>query len=382
MKKLVLTLVTACMFVLLSNTRTVSAAEPIAIDESHFPELCIREEVRNIHDKDHDGILSVDEQEAVTSFWVYKFCEKDDYPYEYNNDVAPVYTTDDLTLDFKGMEYFVNLKHVHVDCSEAGAYIKGLKYNDEYDIRVKNFESFYVCKKLETLTCFDYNGSFLFDNRNTVNMDFSRWSKLRTLSMCISNKKANFKFNNKKLVKLRIGGNNITVKNIEKSPKLEELSVDCKNIKKLDLSKNRKIIELSCNVLNAGELNIKNNTKLGCLAINGRHLKTTDISKYKALKSLILYDLKNEDVQYIDKNERITYINVYAAKSIENIDLRGFKKLNALNIHGAKIGTIDLSTNKKMQTVSVEYCKSVKTIKVWNKKKIRVFAKKSTKIIS
>ncbi len=381
MKKLVLTLVTACMFVLLSNTRNVSAAEPIAIDESHFPELCIREEVRNIHDKDHDGILSVDEQEDVTSFWIYKFCEKDDYPTEYLN-AAPSYTTDDLTLDFKGMEYFVNLKHVHVDCSYAAEHIKGLKYSDEYDIRVKNFESIYVCKKLETLACFDCHGSFLFDNHNTVNMDFSRWSKLRTLSMCISNKKANFKFNNKKLVKLRIGGNNITVKNIEKSPKLEEVSVDCKNIKKLDLSKNRKIKELSCNVLNAGELNIKNNTKLGCLAINGRHIKTIDISKYKALKSLILYDLKNEDVQYIDKNESITCINVYAAKSIENLDLRGFKKLNALNIHGAKIGTIDLSTNKKMQTVSVEYCKSVKTIKVWNKKKIRVFAKKSTKIVS
>ena len=106
MKKLVLTLVTACMFVLLSNT--INAAEPIAIDESHFPELCIREEVRNIHDKDHDGILSVDEQEDVTSFWIYKFCEKDDYPTEYLN-AAPSYTTDDLTLDFKGMEYFVNM---------------------------------------------------------------------------------------------------------------------------------------------------------------------------------------------------------------------------------------------------------------------------------
>ena len=112
----------------------------------------------------------------------------------------------------------------------------------------------------------------------------------------------NFKFNNKKLVKLRIGGNNITVKNIEKSPKLEEVSVDCKNIKKLDLSKNRKIKELSCNVLNAGELNIKNNTKLGCLAINGRHIKTIDTSKYKALKSLILYDLKNpKNVVYMRK---------------------------------------------------------------------------------
>lgn len=105
MKKLVLTLVTACMFVLLSNTRTVSAAEPIAIDESHFPELCIRDGVRNVHDKEHDGILSVAEQDAVTSFWVYKFCEKDDYLYEYNNDVSPVYTMDDLTLDFKDFDY-------------------------------------------------------------------------------------------------------------------------------------------------------------------------------------------------------------------------------------------------------------------------------------
>ena len=168
MKKLILS-AAVFMFLLLVGTNNASAAEQISIDEAHFPEMCIREEVRNIHDKNHDGILSVEEQEAVTDFWVYKFCDKDDYPTEYLNAPCPEYTMDDLTLDFKGMEYFTNLKNIHLDCSYAHVYVKGLKQRDKYDIKVKNFESLYKCLRLETILWFRINESFLLDDGRAVN---------------------------------------------------------------------------------------------------------------------------------------------------------------------------------------------------------------------
>ncbi len=244
MKKLILS-AAVFMFLLLVGTNNASAAEQISIDEAHFPEMCIREEVRNIHDKNHDGILSVEEQEAVTDFWVYKFCDKDDYPTEYLNAPCPEYTMDDLTLDFKGMEYFTNLKNIHLDCSYAHVYVKGLKQRDKYDIKVKNFESLSKCLRLETILWFRINESFLLDDGRAVDVDVSKWSQLKNLSLYISNKNVTFTLGNKKLKTLHAGGNNIKLKNISGCPKLRELSLECKNIKSLNLSKCRNLRQLS-----------------------------------------------------------------------------------------------------------------------------------------
>ena len=270
----------------------------LKIDESSFPNEMVRRAVLKRYDMNRDGYLSQYEMEDPTSFSVDAADIQETDGYKYGRQV---YQDEKYrVIDFKGIEVFKNVSHIHFACAlvngERG-YVKNFKYLSTLKIdsigitfsdRNYNLNQLKGLKYISFVACENFNLKFdkkskvesirLLDSKGKVDV-----SNLKTLKT-FSSYETIFK-------KIKFG----------KNAKLKKLSIDgsayCvnKKIRKLDISKMKNLRYLylqSCTKLKEIKMSKKNNKKLkkieiyGCGKFKKSSLDKTQISKKTKVRVL------------------------------------------------------------------------------------------------
>ena len=270
----------------------------LKIDESSFPNEMVRRAVLKRYDMNRDGYLSQYEMEDPTSISVDAADIQETDGYKYGRQV---YQDEKYrVIDFKGIEVFKNVSHIHFACAlvngERG-YVKNFKYLSTLKIdsigitfsdRNYNLNQLKGLKYISFVACENFNLKFdkkskvesirLLDSKGKVDV-----SNLKTLKT-FSSYETIFK-------KIKFG----------KNAKLKKLSIDgsayCinKKIRKLDISKMKNLRYLylqSCTKLKEIKMSKKNNKKLkkieiyGCGKFKKSSLDKTQISKKTKVRVL------------------------------------------------------------------------------------------------
>lgn len=332
-------------------------------------------------DTNEDGILSKKEIKATTKITVQVLPEVDEIDTDEleEEDYPIVFKKDDFKFDFKGIQYFTEVKEISIyqtfgdelaDNSKAGK-IKG------YDSVFVNFELLYQLKKLEKLD---------ISEADISEIDFSRFKKLKKVYLsCLYNLKTleiqeGSKISNltvdfcDKLESIDIAEKNVNLKNLslEYLEKYETFDIKSKSLKKLYIGNCPKISTIEVNAV----------PKLKTLTVNNlSRLKSVDVSSLKKLKILNLMKLDNIKNVKFSKKQRIKDIyweNMPKIKAlncnlsqctllrlhntgVKKINLKKAKKLDCLQLLYNKIRSVNLSNSKKINdiTLSSKYLKKL-----------------------
>ena len=281
-------------------------------------------------DKNKDGVISVEEANAVTKI-------------KYNG----------YSLD--GLEYFENLEIL--DCS-AGDGSSSCPLNLSKNAKLKEL----YCNGLHLqwldvsfnplLEVLDCSGNMIYEmdlqknpNLRYLNcsncelqtkLDLSNNTQLEVLD-CSNNyyiKELNIS-NNPKLKSLKVSFCSITQLNISSSSLLESFYCDGCPISSLDLSKNTSLKIFNCS--NLTELNISQNIELEELNVSGSNLTSLDISKNGKLRKLYCentkitrLDITNSkidtlfcSVPYINAKGSMSLKKLSCSKTVVSVDASG-----------------------------------------------------------
>ncbi len=210
------------------------AASGVSINQTNFPDKNFREAVKEF-DTDRDGVLSEQEQNAVTAIDVYK------------KDIR----------DLKGIGYFPNLKELA--CDENRLTSLDLSKNT----------------KLESLICND---------NCLTSLDLSKLALLKNLECSYNPLKKLDVSKNLTLRYLFCAHNKLTSLDLRNNKALIKLTCGSNRISKLDLSNNPDLIHLTAWSNRLTELDVKNNKALRILDYRSNRLTSLDTQNLNALK--------------------------------------------------------------------------------------------------
>lgn len=322
-------------------------------------------------DVNKDGKLSEEEINAVTKIMVQVLPEIDDIDSDtLEGKEYPVFTKDDFKFDFKGIEYFREVKEVAIyqafgdelaDNSQ-GEEIKG------YDSVIVNFDNLYQLEKLEKLS---------LSEADVSEIDFSKFESLKKVSLhnlynletlkvqkgsAISNIWLDScdKLKNINVAKKNTSLKTLTLKNLKKYKSFNFKSKSLKNLYIEDLPKIKNI-------------NFKVNPKLQRVDVtNISDLKKIDVSSLKKLKILNLIKLKNVNTVKFSKTQRLediyfenlpkvtelkcplnkcTMLRLYRT-GIKKVDFKKAKNLKYLHLVNNKIKSVDMSKSKNINSIT------------------------------
>ena len=232
--------------------------DPVAINETTFPDETFRNDVSEEFDTDNDGQLSADEISEVTEINV---------SYE-----------DIETL--KGIEYFTAI--TYLDCSE----------NDLTQLDVSKNTS------LKELNCNNNKLTALDVSKNTV-LEILNCSsnKLTALDVSENTSITDLNCSNNKLMALDVSENTsitdfncsynkLSQLDVSKNTALEVLDCRSNDLTQLDVSKNISLTQLYCSENNLTQLDVSKNTALVWLYCSNNNLTHLDISKNTVLEHL------------------------------------------------------------------------------------------------
>ena len=278
-----------------------AAADPLKIDESHFPDGNFVIYIQDTLDKDLDGYLSDEEIAAVTAL---KFDRYDDI----------------LSLD--GIGYFTALKSLRCTGMELTA----------LDISSNT--------ALTTLDCSENKLTALDVSRNTALQKLiCNDNLLKTLdvSECTA------------LKELNCSRNELTGLDVSANTKLTSLQCYCNEIPKLDVSGNTALKKLDCSINQLKELDVRSNTALTELLCAENLLTTLDVKKNTALKHLEC------------GQNRLTELDISKCTGLTNLSCND-NKLTKLNISRNTALQILYCQNNRLTALNVRYHSGLKQL--------------------
>lgn len=257
----------------------VLPAGSVAVNEENFPDAIFRELV-NEKCANGDYVLSAEEIAAVTRMG--------DTSYK-------------GISDFKGLEYFTELKH---------------------------------------FGCAGNNLTHLDVSANTKLVElFCSYNKLTALDVS----------KNTELTELSCDSNALTALDVSKNTKLEMLEASDNDLTAIDVSNNTALRALSCGYNQIGALDVSKNTALESLGCMSNKLTALDVSKNTALE--YLYCGENFLTQ-LDLSQNTLLVNLDCAHSnIKTLDLSHNPAIWQLNCASFGGSTLDISGNPKILAV-------------------------------
>lgn len=215
------------------------------------------------------------------------------------------------------------------------AYLYISCYNDMSSSSETCFSGVNDLKGVEKLT--SLNTLYIYGAQKTTKLDLSGLKSLKELNIS--------------------GCSNLKSLNVSGLKRLQTMSVQyCNKLQTLDVTSNTALQEVSCasnqdfETLKTGT----NNKKLAGVYVYNTAVSKLDLSKLRALKELNISETSVDLSQVGIKNKnRITDLRVSNAKKNKNLNLRGYTGLTYLEADGLGLKTIDLSANKKLQTLSL-----------------------------
>ena len=302
--------VICCVFSFVCRSEKVSAAnlediKPVAITDETFPDPAFRTYVSEEFDKDHDGILSVDEIVLARNIWA-----------------------DGLGIkSLKGIEYLVELRGLYASHNELTEL--DLSGNQEITgvwVAYNNFTSldFSSTPTLEWVYCFYC--PYLTNLNVTGNPEMSYIE-------CNSSPVGNLDLSqNPKLEHLMCGDCEMTVLDLSNNPLMQHLDAFRNHFTTLDVT--------CCPLMK--RLDIWDNPGLGSI----------DVSKCPGLQ---YYNCSNNDVIKMDvsKNPELTKLICSYNEEIEGVDVSHNPKLVYLDCAYDFIDSLDISNNPNLQFLQV-----------------------------
>lgn len=377
MRKLILFFMLCTCFVFAGGSRAeAAAAGDVEINAKAFPDEYFRTYVLENIDTNKDKILQKTEAEAVRKISLKKFKDADEWG---EDEQYRLYTKEEFTFDFKGLEHFTNLNVLNV------ALVGGATAdNKEYPVRVTNEGSLYQLKNLTELG---------ISKTDLKGFDCSKFPKLEKLSLAQFSelKKITFK-GNTKLKKLGLSDMTMDTLNVSSLSGMTSMNLHSVELKKIQFGKKNKALK---------EFYISNNVNTYC-----KKLKTLDLSKLTGLKKLGLewiknlkkLDLsKNKNLRSIfmehcdkitklapNKNKKLTEVDIWNCKKLKTLDLSANHKLNWLRLDGMKVKTIRLSKKNKLTFFRYANAKlkkfDVKNINTKTLKELQLYGNKLKKV--
>ena len=288
-----------------------------AMTDAAFKEYCEQ------FDTNNDGILTVEEAEAVTGM-----------------------SPDGLGISsLLGIEYFTEL--TILDC----------QVNSLTSLDVSNNI------KLTELLCYNNSLVSLDVSNNTklthldchtnslTSLDVSNNTELINL-YCSDNSLTGLDIsNNTELIGLHCYNNSLTSLDASNNIKLERLHCGYNSLTSLDISNNTELTELSCDYNSLTNLNVSNNTKLEHLDCDGNSLTNLDVSKNTKLTHLYC---GNNSLTSLDVSNNTELINLYCSdNSLTSLDISNNTELTDLFCGHNSLTSLDASNNTKLERL---YC--------------------------
>lgn len=272
------------------------APKDVEINPANFPNDTFREIVKTL-DTNNDDVLTYIERAKLRYLNLSK-------PDENDTEADKTYADDKYRQidNFKGIEYFTNLRGVNIDGNTAVTSIDLSSCTKLNDFVGAN------CPKLEKAVLPESVKEVYIYISGLKEFDATKYPKLEVLLIFNTQVTSIDVSKNPNLRALSIQDNKLTSDvDVSNCPELIELSVNSTGIKKLDVSKNNKLEKL---VIGGNEgielIGIEDLTTLKELGAWGCGLKKLDVSKNKGLEKLHIND-----------------------NSIVAIDLSGFESLTA-----------------------------------------------------
>ena len=289
------------MALLFGGAETASAAdsEPIAIDESHFPDPNFRAVIKTRdYDRDGDGYLSAEEIALTINI----HCD--------NKGIKSV----------KGIEYFVNLQGLYCTFNKIESW--DLTHN----------------KDLRGVWC---------SNNLFTSLDFSANPEL-TWVYCYECKLTSLNVsNNPKMAYIECNTNPLGSLNVSNNRELEHLMCGTCGLTTLNLSNNPKLAHLDAFRNKLTSLDVTNNPLLKRLDIWDNHgLGSIDVSKNKGLQ---YYNCANNGATSIDVSHNPELQKLICSyNSISSLNVGNNPKLFYLDCACNNIGSLNLKNNPKL----------------------------------
>lgn len=272
------------------------APKDVEINPANFPNDTFREIVKTL-DTNNDDVLTYIERAKLRYLNLSK-------PDENDTEADQTYADDKYRQidNFKGIEYFTNLRGVSIDGNTAVTSIDLSSCTKLNDFVGAN------CPKLEKAVLPESVKEVYIYISGLKEFDATKYPKLEVLKIFNTQVTSIDVSKNPNLRELDLGNDKLTSDvDISNCPELIELSVNSTGIKKLDVSKNKKLEILDIGGNKGIELiGIEDLTTLKELLAWGCGLKKLDVSKSKGLEKLHIND-----------------------NSIVAIDLSGFESLTA-----------------------------------------------------
>lgn len=261
-------------------TCKITVYDTLPLEYWYFPSEKFRNYLSENYDKDQDGYLSKDEQDAVKEIVLAEDGE--------NSSIL------------KGIEYFPNLEVL--SCRSQGLYSLDISNN----------------KKLKELDCTFNFISELDISQNTMLIDVNcNGNALTKLDVS----------NNLNLEVLYCSANQLTEIDVSKNTKLYEFYCTLNQLTEIDISKNTELLWFNCSNNSISELDISNNSKIEALYFDNTLISEIDLSNhdidvlYCSNTKLKELDLSNQSLIALSCNgNAFTQLDLSNSRSLEQLE--------------------------------------------------------------
>lgn len=289
-----------------------AAAESVPINNAYFPDEYFRTQIVSQYDLDQDGILSEEEQYAVS-------------------DILINYSMDNLSqtlenVDLTGIEYFSDVRTL--------------------SIRYCNFDRLFIpnLPKLKSI----HLASVTVREEFRMNV-----SGIRSVDIANSSLPLEFKdLKELQVLSLNYMGN-LTALSVENCPKLSSLEIINCPLSSLSLDGTTNIANLTLFSTQLSEVNLAAQTGLVSLECSYNPITVLDISSCKKLEKLECITNQSLHTLDVSHNQKLSYL-CCSYNSLDKLDVSSLKNLKELYCTGNALSKLDVSKNKKL---SILWCK-------------------------
>ncbi len=399
--------------------RTMGYGDVEIDDQKYFPNDKLRTYIKANIDSNSDGILSVDEAEAVTEIDVHGQEINDLFGIGFFRKLTNLYCQDNA-LTSLDLSYFQSLKRVECYKNKIngggmdGLFDKLTYSTNKGPVLVPYYtgsgeqnwpvtDEHLMAAKKKSWTVYSYDGTsyttlhqseIAIDETNFPDANFRSWVSANCdtdnsggLSTEERIAKTTINVGSKQIAdltgigyftnvtSLSCNNNQLTALDVSQLTSLAALDCSDNQLTALDLSHNTTLTTLNCNSNQLAGLNLGQNVMLTTLKCNMNNFNTLDVRKYPKLKvlecgtnSLTALDVsQNTLLEELNCfNNQLTTLNVLlntaltklqcGYNQLTSLDLSRHPALTYLDCEENSFGTIDLSHNPVLETLQCNYC--------------------------
>ena len=303
---------------------TVQNTGDISLDATAFPDAEFLKFVTQ-YDTNKDGLLSLEEREAVTTMSILmKRIE-----------------------NLAGLEYFPKLQRF----SASGTLISNIDFSQNPELQ----EIAIYRNPLESLNITNNENLVSVDLLmcSVTELDVSHNTKLETLKVVQNELSEIDVSHNTALTTLSLSNNQLSTIDISQNKALTSFSIASNHLTSIDLSANTELTTLDVGANRLGTIDLSHNTQLKTLDLFGCNLSEIDLSKQEQLETL---DLSSNKFTTLDlsHNTQLKTLDVNSNKSLKIVDVSANRLLERLSVGTMDLTSLDVTHNPQLKTLEAQ----------------------------